>query len=867
MSLARLPADRLGPWLALFCASAFTLSTVTAQAQIVEWTEQPGPLGLGYPVPIPVDTPLPFDGFRSYAGLHARHQDLSLTTPWVHGEIVGQTQKGRDIWLYRLGDADQLTIEGLPEPAMLINGGIHAREWQSPEVTTGLMELLATREDDPLIDYLRDNVNGVVIPVLNIDGFLQTQRYPSSNYLGTSPQDPANTPEPSPRDGRMRRKSLLATDEILTTADDHLFGVDLNRNNDPYWASSSSSSSNPTALIYHGNAPASEPETQALQAAVAFAPESELRLFADMHSFSRVFFSVTTNNSRRNAIQRRLLNALSAHHAALPGTQVYVDRPDPANSGIGTTSEYFAERYQVPSWTWEIEPGNGAGSQYGGLRSNGHDGFILPESQIRRVRENLADTLALSFYHMAGPPHLAAAEIYASDTDALLMQSRWNSDGSGTRQLFSQHLQALVPGREYQAWLAFNKPMRWRNSQGQVVSYPGQNNQNLNLSLGISAGPNLLGIETLAVEWQNQPGVAPHAYRRYRDDAVLVRFRISDSELNRGIIQQALNNQQDFRLRLTTTDLSGHSLDANPATPASYANGAWQSYENTLGVAGDIGGTDNQVPLTLALTANDTVYTVEPGISATWFDPSRDGEGIMLEVHPDGSAGLAWLSYTEDGAARWLAGIGSVQGNRIVFPQLQLTRGGVFGPDYDPSQIQRQSAAQVELLFTSCDEGWFHFQGFNQSASYPLRRTSRTMGIDCNPPADAVLLPQAGQSGSWHDPALDGSGVNLQWLVNGRLGLLWFTYTPSGEQVYIFGSGDLVEGSNEVRFQQLNITRGGRFGAAFNPDQVERTPWGELSLTLECDQGTLNYTSSLPGYGSGQLNLERLTELAGLSCP
>ena len=47
-------------------------------ASLVEWVEN-APVGdssriaLGYPVPQPVDTPLPFAGFRSYAGLHMRH--------------------------------------------------------------------------------------------------------------------------------------------------------------------------------------------------------------------------------------------------------------------------------------------------------------------------------------------------------------------------------------------------------------------------------------------------------------------------------------------------------------------------------------------------------------------------------------------------------------------------------------------------------------------------------------------------------------------------------------------------------------------------------------------------------------------------
>ena len=126
------------------------------------WTEvsganNPNAIGLGYPVPIPEDFMLPFDGFRSYSALFARHQDLALTTPWVHGEVVGQTAADREIWAYRLGDDDLLTFEGLAEPAMMTQGGIHAREWQSPEVTTGIMELLAESGDDNhLYRYLLD---------------------------------------------------------------------------------------------------------------------------------------------------------------------------------------------------------------------------------------------------------------------------------------------------------------------------------------------------------------------------------------------------------------------------------------------------------------------------------------------------------------------------------------------------------------------------------------------------------------------------------------------------------------------------------------------------------------------------------------
>ena len=104
------------------------MTAQSAVAQVLtEWVDNnpgndPTKLALGYPVPIPVDTPLPFDGFRTYAGLHMRHQDLQATTPWVHGVEIGTTRTGRTIWAYRLGDEDFETIYGLPEPATLLLG-------------------------------------------------------------------------------------------------------------------------------------------------------------------------------------------------------------------------------------------------------------------------------------------------------------------------------------------------------------------------------------------------------------------------------------------------------------------------------------------------------------------------------------------------------------------------------------------------------------------------------------------------------------------------------------------------------------------------------------------------------------------------
>jgi hypothetical protein len=519
------------------------------EAQLTEWVQSnpfadPGKIALGYPVPRPVDTPLPFDGFRTYAGLHARHQDLAATTPWVHPEEIGSTRMGRTIWAYRLGDEDRQTPYGLPEPATLTNGGIHAREWQSPETVTAILELMATHEqDDYLYDYLRDNVNMIVIPSLNIDGFLQTQRYPTLNYLGVDPGYPAT----SPRDGRMRRKNLLDADEDLYSLTDLLGGVDLNRNNEPFWNTSTGSSTNPASLVYHGASPASEPETEALDAAARLGPAEQLSLYTDVHSFSQVHFWSRSLNSRLASQTQAVLGLFSNHHREFDANKWYAfssARDLPVNQGIGSTDEYFTQVYQVPAWTLEIEPSNGqqfhwplrgCGSDYGGEANNCHDCFILPESEIRRVREELAESFAAVFYRQSGPPSIQAMRLVDLNNGGVIHQAAWDTVDDGTRRLFENPARPLQLGQRYRLWLAFNKPMRWRE-QGEVSLFPGRAEDTLEFELLMTANGAELSPAISEQGWLDEGFDAPSGYLNYRDDAWYVDFELPDTDAHRAAL-------------------------------------------------------------------------------------------------------------------------------------------------------------------------------------------------------------------------------------------------------------------------------------------------------------------------------------------
>src|SRR5690606_17651314 len=102
-----------------------------------------------------------------------------------------------------------------------------------------------------------------------------------------------------------------------------------------------------------------------------------------------------------------------------------------------------------------------------------HSGFITPDSEIARVRDELARTSLLGFYHQAGPPSVVGAEIRDAD-DAVVWSVDWVPAAAGARTLAVRTDGPLQAGADYTLWIAFDKPMRWRNGAGVVAQYAGQ---------------------------------------------------------------------------------------------------------------------------------------------------------------------------------------------------------------------------------------------------------------------------------------------------------------------------------------------------------------------------------------------------------
>ena len=200
-------------------------------------------------------------GYMTYAQLKARLQALAAARPdLVRLEDVGDTwdkQQGKadhDIWAVQLNPGQR---QG--KPTVLMTGGVHARELAPVELLSKLIDqLVAGYGQDERITRLLNSRNLVILPMVNVDGRVKVEQ-------GSAWQ----------------RKNTHGT------------GIDLNRNFDNHWNYAGLSVpdswkrgiSDPNSEIYSGSAPASEPETQVVQAIMhRYKPI----VFVDMHAYGEL---------------------------------------------------------------------------------------------------------------------------------------------------------------------------------------------------------------------------------------------------------------------------------------------------------------------------------------------------------------------------------------------------------------------------------------------------------------------------------------------------------------------------------------------------------------------------------------------------
>ncbi len=185
-------------------------------------------------------------------------------------------------------------------------------------------------------------------------------------------------------------------------------------------------------------------------------------------------------------------------------------------------------------------------------------------------------------------------------------------------------------------------------------------------------------------------------------------------------------------------------------------------------------GSQSLVRLTRTVETDAAAGAGVPRKSGSWFDPTRDGEGFVLEVLPDGRPLVYWFTYDLSGKQAWMVGIGqsSVAFGSATLDLLQPV-GGRFGPNFDPGDVVREAAGAVRLGL-QCDGGYAGFRATDTTDFTDLEVDLRQIvGIGPNRCMDRALvnlfplgsgeaaIPEslAGRQLAWLLAVLDSTGA------------------------------------------------------------------------------------------------------------
>jgi hypothetical protein len=205
--------------------------------------------------------------YRDYSDVQTELKALVEKHPdTVRPVVIGKTFQGRDIEGVEIAD-NVKADDG--RPVYFLMGLHHAREWPSEEAAMEYATMLADPNADARVAALRANERTVIVPVVNVDGFVSTRQDSAVDPNDNNPagQDPnvelGEAVAPPGGILAYRRKNCDGQFPDPNVPCELQWGIDNNRNYGNLWGGPGSSQ-DPTSQSFHGPGPRSEPETQAV---------------------------------------------------------------------------------------------------------------------------------------------------------------------------------------------------------------------------------------------------------------------------------------------------------------------------------------------------------------------------------------------------------------------------------------------------------------------------------------------------------------------------------------------------------------------------------------------------------------------------
>jgi hypothetical protein len=230
-------------------------------------------------------------------------------------------------------------------------------------------------------------------------------------------------------------------------------------------------------------------------------------------------------------------------------------------------------------------------------------------------------------------------------------------------------------------------------------------------------------------------------------------------------------------------------------------------------------------------------------IHLAWFEtrPTPAGDSApSAQVH-------AWYARSDDGGATWT-------------PQ-RLTEAPIDSAGTQWSPIAPALNLQFVGDYLALDVS-NHAAYVAHSAAIDGAVAMAVSRIEFAATTDTVRDPR-GLAGAWFDPATSGQGLSMLWIPGGILTTSFFGYRNDGSSLWLLGIRQGPVRFGETMTIPMDLNRGGRFGN-FTPAQVERVPWGTLTLRFDdCSSGE----AILDGLDGRQvMRLTKLVGIDGLGC-
>ncbi len=222
-------------------------------------------------------------------------------------------------------------------------------------------------------------------------------------------------------------------------------------------------------------------------------------------------------------------------------------------------------------------------------------------------------------------------------------------------------------------------------------------------------------------------------------------------------------------------------------------------------------------------------------LSGSWYDPAKDGQGMVMQVIAPSQVLMTWFTFDPDGEPAWLQGVGELDGTRLHFDALLRFEGPKFGPEFDPQDRIEIPTGTMTVDFASCHAARAEFSGMAPFVddTLNLERLTTVAGFDCDGNGNdtrSTFPLHHGLSGAWYAPQMDGQGWMVEVLNKDEALVYWFTYDDEGRQRWLLGVGGIDDEAIEVN--NLQWAQGAAFGPDFDPADVERVDWGAVTLSL-----------------------------------